>query len=118
MESLFESRKDSPTITTFKPQSVLKSWIWQHFTKISEAKAECNYCKKSFVVSGTGTMSKHIHVKHSTKITHATQSTVFCKKIRTAIFVFKAIGGKTGLLHVLLTVSLICIEWAGRGWLG
>jgi hypothetical protein len=76
VESLSESGKDSPTRSTYKSKSVLKSWVWKHYTKISEGKAECNYCKKLFVVSGTGTMSKHIRSKHSTMIPHTTQSSL------------------------------------------
>ena len=52
------------------------SWIWSHFDRIKGNKAKCKYCPKTFAVSGTGTMSRHLHNKHSTEIPDTNQSTL------------------------------------------
>ncbi|KZR96922.1 Uncharacterized protein APZ42_008472 [Daphnia magna] len=38
-----------------------------------------NYCKSTFVVNGTGTMSKHIYTKHPNKIDNTNQNTLDIK---------------------------------------
>ncbi|XP_057373479.1 uncharacterized protein LOC130694417 [Daphnia carinata] len=72
---LSQSREDaeSPSLSSSRKR---KSWIWSHFDEIGNTRTgKCKYCPAKFVISGTGTMSKHIHSKHSTILAHSNHST-------------------------------------------
>nr|CAD7413235.1 unnamed protein product [Timema poppensis] len=45
-----------------------KSQLWNHFTKIGDKQAQCDYCSKVISVScgSMGNLMRHIRVKHST----------------------------------------------------
>nr|CAD7610387.1 unnamed protein product [Timema genevievae] len=45
-----------------------KSQLWNHFTKIGDKQARCDYCSKIISVScgSMGNLMRHIKVKHST----------------------------------------------------
>ncbi|KZS13133.1 Uncharacterized protein APZ42_021804 [Daphnia magna] len=54
-----------------------KSWVWLHFDQIKNSNSsKCKYCSSTFVISGTGTMSKHLYAKHSTMLTKTNQSSL------------------------------------------
>ncbi|KAK4037529.1 hypothetical protein OUZ56_029561 [Daphnia magna] len=70
-ESVTTEEAESPPAGKGKKR---KSWVWLHFHEIAPNSSKCRYCSSSFVVSGTGTMSKHLQTKHSTKIGEKNQS--------------------------------------------
>lgn len=70
-----QSREEtkSPSLSNARKR---KSWIWLHFDEIGNTRTgKCKYCPAKFVISGTGTMSKHIHSKHSTILAHSNRGT-------------------------------------------
>lgn len=72
---LSQSREEtkSPSLSNARKR---KSWIWLHFDEIGNTRTgKCKYCPAKFVISGTGTMSKHIHSKHSTILAHSNRGT-------------------------------------------
>ncbi|KAI9552699.1 hypothetical protein GHT06_020578 [Daphnia sinensis] len=83
--------KDSSTSTSVRESELAvthsatkvkkkKSWVWLHFDQIKNSNlSKCKYCPSSFVISGTGTMSKHLYAKHSTMLTKTNQSSLNSK---------------------------------------
>lgn len=46
-----------------------------HFDEIGNTRTcKCKYCPASFVISGTGTMSKHMRSKHSALLSQSNES--------------------------------------------
>ncbi|KZR99335.1 Uncharacterized protein APZ42_004833 [Daphnia magna] len=98
-----------------------------HFSEIGGKQSKYHYCKSTFVVNGTGTittMSKHIYTKHPNKIDYTNQSTLDIKgTVASSERAFSAGKDVFGIARMSLnpeTVeALVCLRsWYRAGLVG